>query len=213
MKVPGKKFVGTLGFALTMLSAMMVVGVMSGVPFAASASAVDGFHTQIEHVRGSNFSLHATMGGVDECQSLLLNEIEEAHVSGFALYRKVELPGGNVSLEMEIPSDANVSMQDVELKVMALRSEWLNATDTRISENYSPVMTMGRQEEFEVEISGVEIRNATARTYAFSSGSMQMPVAMPEFDLDVNEPSPEGMPMTRCPDYIENGNGNRSAAA
>jgi hypothetical protein len=213
MKVPGKKFVGTLGFALTMLSAMMVVGVMSGVPFAASAAAVDGFHTEIDHVRGSNFSLHATMGGVDECQSLLLNEIDEAHVSGFALYRKVEFPGGNISLEMKIPEDANVSMQDVEMKMMGLQSEWLNATDTRIDENYSPTMTMGRQKEFNVDIGGVAMTNATARMYAFSSGSMQMPVAMPEFDLDVNEPSPDGMPMTRCPDYIENGNASRAPKA
>lgn len=208
MKVPGKKFVGTLGFSLTMLSAVLVVGVMSGVPFAASAAAVDGFHTQIDHVQGDNFSMQMTFGGIDECQSLVLNEIETAHISGFAMYRKVDLPGGNVSLEMKIPSDANVTMEELELTIMALESDWLNATDAALYENYSPVMAMGRQDEFHADIGEVEIVNATGRVYAMSSGSMQMPLAWPEFDVGVNEADPDDMPLTRCPADIERRNAN-----
>lgn len=205
MKIPGKTFVGTLGFALTMLSTVLVISVMSGVPFAASAGAVDGFHTEIEEVHGENFSLSMTMGGIDECQSIVLNEMEEAHVSGFSLYRKVDLPGGNVSLQMTIPSDANVTMEDLELTIMSLESEWLNATDAALYENYSPIMSMGRQEQFNAEIGSVEIKNATGRVYAMSSGSMQMPLAWPDFDVGINDAPPDGMPMTTCPETIENG--------
>lgn len=206
MKVPGKTFVGALGFSLTLMSTVIVVAVLSGAPFAASAAMVDGFHAEMGSVQGENLSMEMVIGGLDACQGLVLSEIDEAQVNGFGAYRRVDLPGGNVSLEVDIPAEANMSMTDVEMKMMSLESEEIEVTEGfRAYENYSPMMTMGRQEEFSIEAGRVEITNATARIYAISAGSMQIPLSVPRFDVGVNEEPPENFPMTTCPEEIENG--------
>lgn len=206
MKVPGKTFVGALGFSLTLMSTVVVVAVLAGAPFAASAAMVDGFHAEMGTVQGENLSMEMVVGGLDECQGLVLNEIDSANISGFGAYRQIDLPGGNVSLEMDIPAEANMSMTDVEMKMMALKSEELVAKNgVRAYENYSPQMTMGRDEEFSVRAGEVKITNATARIYAISAGSMEVPLAMPRFDVNVNQAPPQDFPMTKCPGEIENG--------
>lgn len=203
MKVPGKTFVGALGFSLTLMSTVIVVAVLSGAPFAASAAMVDGFHAEMGTIQGENMSMEAVLGGLDTCQALMLSEIDHAEVSGFGVYRQVELPGGNVSVKMNIPAEANMSLTDVEMKMMALQSERMVATrGVRASEQYAPQMTMGRQEEFSLEIGRVEITNASARIYAISSGSMQIPLSVPQFDVDVNQAPPEDFPMTKCPEKM-----------
>lgn len=206
MRIPGKTFVAAFGLSLTLLSAMMVVAMTAGAPFAVSTAAIDGFHTSIDSLEGDNFTINPALGGVDECQALLFNEADNLQIEGFTVYRKASVPGGNVSVEMKIPRGANFSMDQVQAKLMALESEQAELQGARISENYTPTMTMGRHEEFNIEADHVDLTNASTRLYAISSGSMQLPLALPDFDIDINERAPDGMPLTTCPDEIEHPN-------